>query len=64
MHKHLQNLQRLLHKMQTRYGLHDELVVQLQQALVAFEIRVATDQAALNQTRRQRDPRPAPPARH
>lgn len=53
MHKHLQNLQRLLQKMQSRYGEHDEVVVQLQQALAELELRFASDQAALKQGRRQ-----------
>lgn len=53
MHKHLQNLQRLLQKMQSRYGEHDEVVVQLQQALAELELRFASEQATLKQGRRQ-----------
>lgn len=64
MHKHLQNLQRLFQKMQTRYGESDELVVQLQQELAAFEVKFAMDRAAINQGRRQLDMPPAAHALH
>lgn len=64
MHKHLQNLQRLLQKMQTRYGEHDELVIKLQQELAAFEVKFAMDRAAINQGRRQFDQTPAAHTMH
>lgn len=64
MHKHLQNLQRLCQKMQTRYGASDALVVQLQQELTALQAKVAQDQAALNRGRRQHDAPPAAYALH
>ena len=64
MHKHLQNLQRLFQKMQTRYGESDELVVQLKQELLAFEAKVAKDTAAVNKGRRYLDLTPRSHALH
>jgi uncharacterized protein involved in exopolysaccharide biosynthesis len=64
MHKHLQNLQRLFQKMQTRYGENDELVVQLKQELTAIEAKVTKDLSAVNKGRRHLDLAPASHALH
>lgn len=55
MHKHLQNLQRLFQKMQTRYGENDELVMQLKQELIAFETKMSKETATFNKGRRHLD---------
>lgn len=39
MSKHRNNLERLLRKMEVRYGANDEIVVHLQQALMSLERR-------------------------
>jgi hypothetical protein len=64
MHKHLQNLQRLCQKMQTRYGENDELVIQLKQEMAAFEAKVVKDSQAVNKGRRHLDLAPATHALH
>ncbi len=56
MHKHLQNLERLCQKMQFRYGVDDDLVVQLKHELRSLESRNSADHARANQSRgRRRD---------
>ena len=64
MHKHLQNLQRLCQKMQTRYGEDDDLVIQLKQEMAAFEAKAAKDSEAINKGRRHLDLTPAAHALH
>ena len=49
------NLQRLLNKLQARYGEGDELVLELRRALAELEAKKAKKASALNQGRRKED---------
>ncbi|MEO8119803.1 MAG: hypothetical protein ABI606_10835 [Rhodoferax sp.] len=59
MKKHIQNLQRLCHKMQARYGEGDDLVLQLKQELTALESSKFKNLAAANHNRRMQDKDPS-----
>jgi hypothetical protein len=55
MKKRLQNLERLCHKMQLRYGDDDELVLQLKHEIELIETKPSKTHAIANSRRRLQD---------
>ncbi len=60
MKRHIQNLQRLLQELQTRYGNDDELVVQLTHEIEVLQTRESTLTKGWHHDRRKQEWRASP----